>query len=147
MKYKNINIIVLLIVIFTLMQCKNNGNNNSNITKTSELQQEELPKDFVGFFTKFHSDSVFQLNHISFPLDGFIRSPESDSMIPYKWRKNKWKLHNKFDNYDNIFTRKFYIFDENTVIEKITGIDSLFQMQRRFVKMHNGWNLIHYSVN
>ncbi len=110
---------------------------------------KDLPKDFVEFYDKFHEDSVFQIEHITFPLEGATRMPNSDidSMIPYKWRKENWKIHKKFENFDDIFTRSFYLLGDDAVIENIIGVDSLFQMQRRFSKLHSGWHLIYYYEN
>ena len=108
-----------------------------------------LPADFVRFYHRFAIDSAYQMQHISFPLDGATRAPGSngDSLIPYHWRKEKWQLHREFDDFNNIFTRKFILIDKNFIIEKITGVDDLFKMERRFAKLHDGWNLIYYSVN
>lgn len=143
---KQINILLAIILSLTFIQCKNNS--KSKDVSTSDISLTELPEDFVIFFKKFHSDSIFQMKHITFPLEGMTNALDSkpDSLIHYKWHKDKWKLHRKFDNYDNIFTRKFYLFDENTVIEKISGVDGLFQMERRFSKLNDGWNLIYYSL-
>lgn len=140
---KRINIFLVIVLSFTFIQCKNNSKSN-----TSNIGLKELPGDFVSFFEKFHSDSIFQMKHIAFPLEGMTNSLDSnpDSLVPYEWRKNEWKLHREFDNYENIFTRNFYLFDEGIVIEKISGVDGLFQMERRFSKLNDGWNLIYYSV-
>ncbi len=108
-----------------------------------------LPADFVRFYNRFAKDSSYQMQHISFPLDGATRAPGSngDSLIPYHWRKDKWQLHHEFDDFNKIFTRKFIVIDNNLIVEKITGVDDLFKMERRFAKLHDGWNLIYYSVN
>ncbi len=143
---KNKILLSLLVVsaVFFL-QCKDE--HNTNTTNVAEIR--EFPKDFVEFLDTFSKDSIYQLNHIVFPLEGEVRAPGEnvDSMIPYKWRKYKWQLHHEFNNYDSIFTRKFIIFNENTIIEKTTAVNGLFQMERRFAKMGNDWNLIYYSVN
>ncbi len=125
-----------------LFQCKSEP-------EKKEAEYSKLPKDFVEFYDKFHEDSVFQIEHITFPLEGATRIPNSDidSMIPYKWRKENWKIHKKFENFDDIFTRSFYLLGDDAVIENIIGVDSLFQMQRRFSKLHSGWHLIYYYEN
>jgi len=138
---------VYFIIITTLFfaGCKEKKNELSQ--KKTEVT--ELPKSFVEFLDTFHTDSIYQMNHIAFPLEGMVRAPGEnvDSMIPYKWRKYKWQLHHKFNNYDSIFTRRFIVIDDNTIIEKTTGVNGLFRMERRFAKMNDGWNLIYYSVN
>lgn len=143
---KSINILLAIVLSLTFIQCKNNS--ESKNVSTSDISLKELPEEFNIFFEKFHSDSIFQMEHIAFPLNGMTNAlPNNpDTMIPYKWQINEWKLHREFDNYENIFTRDFYLFDENTVIEKISGVDGLFQMERRFSKLNDGWNLIYYTL-
>ena len=108
----------------------------------------EMPDDFEKFFEKFHTDSVYQMNHITFPLEGMVKDPNSDkdTIIEYRWQKETWQLHHPFNNYDSLFTRKFYMFGDNIIIEKITGVNGMFEMERRFAKLNDGWNLIYYSV-
>ncbi len=133
------------------MSCKNVSKQNSpdeNIIE-ADTSLSQLPQDFVDFFNKFHTDSVFQMNHIVFPLEGAISAPESknDSMIPYRWRQDKWQLHHVYNSYNGIFTRKFYLINSDLIIERIVGVNALFKMERRFGKLNDGWNLIYYSVN
>jgi len=148
---KNIFFLLFLIPVIAFISCNNDS--KSKVQDENKIKADtslnELPKDFTEFYTRFHSDSVFQMAHITFPLEGAIRAPEeeTDSMIPYRWRKDKWQLHHEFDSYNNIFTRRFYLFSDNLIIEKITGVNDLFKMERRFGKLHDGWNLIYYSVN
>lgn len=132
-----------MVILFT--NCKKDKNSKVE----SKEQSQELPNDFVEFLDTFEIDSTFQMNHITFPLEGAVRAEaeNADSMMPYKWRAYKWKLHHKFNNYESIFVRKFLLFNETTIIEKTSGVSGLFQMERRFAKMNNGWNLIYYSVN
>ena len=143
----------MLLTVFgiAIMSCKNDNKSKTQDTKQIEgdTSLSSLPADFLEFYNRFHKDSAFQMQRITFPLDGAVRAPESngDSLIPYRWRKERWQLHHEFDNYNNIFTRKFIIFDQNLIIERITGVNDLFKMERRFGKLSDGWNLIYYSVN
>ena len=143
----------MLFVVFSMMviSCKNHKKINEPDSKQMEgdTSMNSLPADFLEFYDRFHKDSAFQMQHITFPLDGAIRAPESngDSLIPYRWRMNKWQLHHEYDNYNNIFTRKFIIYNQDLIIEQITGVNDLFKMERRFGKLSDGWNLIYYSVN
>ena len=148
---KKIFFLLIFVPVVAFMSCK--GGSNQKIQDENKIEADtslsQLPQDFMEFYNRFHRDSVYQMNHISFPLEGAISAPETknDSMIPYRWRKDKWQLHHEFDSYNNIFTRKFYIFNDDLIIEKITGVNDLFKMERRFGKLHDGWNLIYYSVN
>ncbi len=148
---KKLFLLLFIVPVIALFSCKNGS--QSQIQDTNKIKADtslnKLPDDFLEFYIKFHHDSVFQMNHITFPLEGAINAAgtKRDSMIPYRWRKEKWQLHHEFDSYNNIFTRRFYKFSNNMIIEKITGVNDLFKMERRFGKLHDGWNLIYYSVN
>ncbi len=147
---KKIYFLLYFVLILAFMSCK--GGSNQKIHGENKVEADtslnQLPRDFMEFYVKFHQDSIYQMNHISFPLEGAISASETknDSMIPYKWRKDKWQLHHEFDSYNNIFVRKFYVFSDDLIIERITGVNDLFQMERRFGKLSDGWNLIYYSV-
>jgi len=144
----------LLTIPIVFSQCKAK---TESTTDNKEQKEIELSQEFKDFLSKFESDSTFQMTHIAFPLEGAIRAPQDDllpdeperydSLVPYKWRKNKWKLHHKFNSYDSIFQRKYFILTEDMILEKTSGVNGLFQMERRFAKMNDGWNLIYYSVN
>jgi hypothetical protein len=143
-----------LLLTFLFLQCKNNS---KVATENQNIRKLEMTQEFKDFISKFESDSVFQMSHISFPLEGAIRAPQEDllpdeperydSLVPYKWRKNKWKLHREFNSYDSIFQREYFMLTVDMVLEKTSGVNGLFQMERRFAKMSDGWNLIYYSVN
>jgi len=135
----------IVISVGLLTQCKNQNSNST--TQDSSMQQ--LPEDFREFYEKFHRDSAFQMNHITFPLEGtrHVASIKGDTVMEYRWQKENWRMHRPFNNYDSLFTRKFYIVGDKIIIEKITGVNGLFNMERRFAKLNDGWNLIYYSVN
>ncbi|HHH52817.1 MAG TPA: DUF4348 domain-containing protein [Bacteroidetes bacterium] len=152
LNYKHIIIFFISgLIFFSINSCKQNTEtkNTENTTIRVDTSLSDLPEDFVLFYNKFSRDSLYQMKHISFPLDGATRAPGSngDSLIPYHWRRDKWQLHHEFDDFNKIFTRKFIVVDKNLIVEQITGVDGLFKMERRFAKLNDGWNLIYYSVN
>ena len=107
-----------------------------------------LPEDFELFFEKFHVDSLFQVQHIQFPLDGARKATASnlDLMIPVKWDRESWIMHKPFNDHNGTFTRTFYHVGP-VVIEKISDKNQFFSMERRFARLDNDWNLIYYSVS
>ena len=144
----------IFVISIMFSQCKP----KTDVTSQNEVPKKlELSQEFKDFLLKFETDSTYQMAHIAFPLEGAIRAPQNnllpdeqeryDSLVPYRWRKNKWKIHHKFNSYDNIFKRKYFILTEDMILEKTSGVNGLFQMERRFAKMNDGWNLIYYSVN
>ncbi len=97
----------------------------------------ELPEDFVSFYNQFHQDSIYQLDHIVFPLSG-----KSDST---NWSKNDWIMHKPFDNSSGEFARDLDNF-AGIIVETISHDKGMFRMVRRFSKHDEHWNLIYYNV-
>ncbi len=101
-----------------------------------------LSRDFVEFYKKFHSDSLYQIRHISFPLPG--KPPMTDSIPPnFRWTADQWVMHRPFDDMNQSFEQKFHIIDQNIIEEYIihkTG----YGMMRRFVKLGKEWQLSYY---
>jgi hypothetical protein len=109
---------------------------------------ESLPEDFEIFYSEFHEDSLFQINHITFPLEGATQAKGSniDMMIPVKWDKDSWIMHKPFNDHNNTFERKFYMIGP-VVVEKIADRNQFFFMERRYKKFGKDWLLIYYAVS
>lgn len=118
--------------------------------KSKEKQGElpGLPEDFEVFYTKFHTDSLYQMEHIVFPLEGHVRLLENQIEIinPVTWEADEWEMHKPFNDHGGTFTRK-YLMTENVVIEKINDKSNFFKMERRFAKFGDSWSLIYYGAN
>jgi hypothetical protein len=101
--------------------------------------------DFDLFYTRFHSDSTFQMNHILFPLEGV---PESSDTMRYengfRWETTDWVLHHAFNPHDTAFHRQFSLLDSSLVIEKIYHKMSSMRLERRFA-FNEEWKLIYYA--
>ena len=104
-------------------------------------------REFLDFYEKFASDSVYQLEHIVFPLEGMPALRDSTDVIPadFKWEKENWILHKAYDDMNGTFTREFIDF-KGIVIEKIGDNSGRYTMERRFSKMSDGWQLIYYRA-
>jgi len=111
--------------------------NNTSAPNTTE-QVIEIPEAFVSFYEKFHSDSIFQLNHIVFPL-----KQKSDSSL---WLKSEWKLHKPFDNQNGAYLREYDNFN-GIIIESIREKNNMFLIQRRFAPSGDSYNLIYYTLD
>ncbi|MBT8219238.1 MAG: DUF4348 domain-containing protein [Bacteroidia bacterium] len=110
-----------------------------------EQSQTLIPEDFLDFYVKFHEDSLFQLNHIRFPLQG---APSMmDTLIDlnaFRWTKQDWIIHQPFDESNEEFERSLEVLTEDMIVEKITHINRSVGMERRFAKSEDGWHLIYY---
>ncbi len=132
---KIIFFLFFLAMIFFSCQQKSNLNEN---------EKKELPPDFVAFYAKFHIDSIYQINHIQFPLPGFPSQVDSIAGN-FQWTKENWRMHRSEFFKDSLFTRSFEmpmpIVVNETVLIKSTSVGTF----RRFFKRDNDWYLIFYS--
>jgi len=121
----------LLIPLIILCSCKNSP------TPENSDQVINIPEDFVSFYEKFHSDSLFQIDHIVFPL--------SMKMDSSKWQKSEWTMHKTFDSQNGAYTREFDNFN-GIIIENIREKNNAFILERRFAKFGGEYNLIYYTI-
>ncbi len=101
--------------------------------------------DFLEFYDKFGEDSVFQLSRIAFPLEGIQSAKDDETILDpnFKWTKEDWKIHKKFDDVNGTYVREFYDLS-GIVVEVISDTSGKFSMERRFGKLSSGWHLIYY---
>ena len=121
----------ILFITLLFVACKN----DTAVESTPQIV--EIPEEFVSFYEKFHTDSLFQLEHIIFPL-----SMKSDST---KWQKDEWTHHKAFDSQDGAYTREFDNFN-GIIIETIREKNNSFKIERRFSKSSDSYNLIYYVI-
>ncbi len=138
-----LKISALVVAIFVLTHCKTKSI-ESDLSKSSA--QVPAIAGFDSFFNHFHEDSVYQLSHIVFPLEGL---PEQDDTISnlnnFRWSPDQWILHRAYDMGDSLFAREFKIMDSTMIIERIYHRLSAMHMERRFSKTGTEWSLIYYA--
>lgn len=120
----------------------------TNIANTNETNSVATSSDFDTFYEQFHTDSVFQMNHILFPLEGV--AARDSSYVPtgnaFRWQKNDWVLHRKFNDMNGSFIRDFISMGDDLMIENIKHSNGRYGMQRRFSRYEDGWYLIYYAA-
>lgn len=121
---------ILILSIF-ICSCKN----SPSPERTSELV--EIPEDFVNFYERFHTDSLFQIEHVVFPL-----SQKNDST---KWTRESWQMHMPFNSQNGNFKRSLDNF-QGIITETIMEKNGSFLITRRFSKMGGEYQLIYYSL-
>jgi hypothetical protein len=127
--------------------CKHKDASSSD-DAAGEVVPDTLPKDFVEFFDTFHSDSVYQMNHILFPLEGLPNAKNLDDTVPTKrfyWQKKDWKKHNPFTDPSHQFDQWFEIINDRVIEHWIQMKNSNMFIHRRFAKLDDGWYLIYYA--
>ncbi len=139
---KNTFVILSLCFFFC---CKNTNTDQARNTIT---QAATLPEDFEAFYDKFHSDSLFQIAHIQFPLAGYPAHASSvlEEDESFSWKKKDWIMHKEFQNENREYDRRFEIISDGLIIETISHMPSDYKMQRRYSKSGEDWQLIYYMA-
>lgn len=127
---------LLVILVLIMISCN----------KKPQLK-EDLPKGFVEFYDRFHEDSIYQMDHILFPLEGIPSGSGAALEENFKWSKDEWFMHKPFDEGQTEYVRHIYALDSNIVIEKINLATNDYGMERRFSRTNNNeWQLIYYAA-
>lgn len=102
----------------------------------ADLSKSEI--EFNKFYEDFHADSLYQVQHVEFPLAGKTSSGQDTF-----WEAGTWKMHKKF-NLKNV-KNNLRLFD-NTAIEHLV-IDNMFLIERQFSKSAKDgqWRLTYYT--
>ncbi|MCC6282653.1 MAG: hypothetical protein IT262_18765 [Saprospiraceae bacterium] len=138
---------VVLGVMVAFAACKQPSSTpQAESVATSDAQ---LPADFAAFYDKFHTDSVFQMAHIAWPLQG-DKSEQVDSTHYEKketaWQQSNWKMHRPVDYSSGDYKRQIQVLGDGLLVEYIMITAGGFGVERRFAKQPDGeWNLIFYS--
>ena len=127
--------IISIMLLVTAFSCKNKGTEIKSVG-------ESIPDDFYAFYDQFHSDSIYQMEHIIFPLEG-IPAEEILRGGEWYWKKDDWVIHRPFDS-KGTFKQQWYSVN-SIIIEKISDSSGRFTMERRWAKMGTEWNLIYYK--
>lgn len=138
----------LLLFIFLsaslFFACKNQPKEAEQVTETAV----QLPQDFLDFYEKFHQDSLYQIEHITWPLQG--DTDEQVDSLHFKkknttWDQARWRMQKMdFNQNDYIISRE--MLGDIIVIEQIRPRTANYGIERRFAKQGDGqWALIYYS--
>ena len=100
-------------------------------------------ENFAEFDERFHSDSLFQISRIIFPLAG----KSIDGFEKKNWSKSKWEMlkvrvAEKIEEkeYQNVTT-----LTDSLVEQKIWIVNSGFSFEQKFKKINGKWFLIYLN--
>jgi len=97
-------------------------------------------EDFDRFYDRFHSDSMFQLSRVMFPLEGY----RADGFGVERWKKETWPLMKvKVYDVDTAVYRVSYRKTENEFYEKVWLEESGFCFESRFRLIRKRWYLVY----
>ncbi len=128
----------VIIITFLLISCK-----NKTVAATDECYT-----DFEDFFEKFSTDSIYQKNHVKFPLKSTYLNSGGDyelesKAIPEKdylfidFEKHKAAKNNEFEAF-KVFTEK----KGDTMFYSYRGIDNGIHGDIKFVFENDCWQLV-----
>lgn len=117
--------------------------------QTSQQAEGQLPPDFEAFYRRFHTDSLFQIEHIVWPLQG-LTAVETDGGNLQKqavyWELKTWRMHRPVNFGSGEFKRRVEVLGDELVVEHISYAAANFGLERRFVRRSDGdWELIYYA--
>ena len=134
----------LFFTVFCLaMGCKNQP---APMIQTKGANQ--LPKDFNEFYQKFHTDSLYQMSHIEWPLKGEkgISADSTQAQSLTEWTPEKWRLMLMPDTSMSTLIRSYETVGDVVVIEKMFYPMVGLGYERQFYKEEDGsWKLIYYA--
>jgi hypothetical protein len=136
-----------------LISCKKKSNTPSIVDRVesssikSQLSYSELTDDFKEFYLHFHSDSIFQMSCIFFPLEGLPDNADPGFIgnEKYFWSPDQWVVQKELPNDDNKFSREYTTINDILIEETITDKELDLKLIRRFAKTGGGWRLIYYA--
>lgn len=121
---------------------------SADSNNTKGFLANSLPEDFNAFYRRFHEDSVFQMAHINWPLEGLPNATSADDTIPpdrFFWQKATWKKHNHFTDPGGNFQQWFEMTGDRIVEHWVLMKGTNMYIVRRFAKLDDGWYLIYYT--
>ncbi len=135
------NHFLVFVLIIIIISCKSKLKETSESIGTPTFETEE----FLQFYDKFGKDSLFQMEHTVFPLEGMQRLKDTLDLPDknFRWKQENWVIHRPYNDMDGTFSREFLDL-HGIVIERIADASGKYSMERRFAKLSVGWHLIYY---
>jgi hypothetical protein len=134
--FTSIALIIILIAI-TMSNCKT-PKERAGRSRTTKIAVE----DFDSFYNRFHTDSLFQISRVLFPLEG----GSVDGLEEKKWTKENWQMvKTKVFDIDTTLFRVSYKKTENKFSAKAWIEDSGFSTEFRFELINKKWYLVYAS--
>ncbi|HHB79427.1 MAG TPA: hypothetical protein ENK85_09380 [Saprospiraceae bacterium] len=135
------SIFLVGILFLLLFSCKSDP-------KTGNKREIVKPDpSFAPFYKRFHEDSVYQMAHINFPLQGLPQKMDSTNLASqdFFWDKESWTIQHDFDEAETGFTKHINAVTPEMIEERIVDKTGEFEVVRRFVKLNGEWYLIYFS--
>lgn len=134
-------------MLFALLFSCGGGSSEQTFKNSVFDLESTVPTDFMDFYVKFCQDSVFQMEHIQFPLKGMPAMAveiSQDSINNFYWQEEEWTVHKPFVGDEEEYLKEFQKISDNLISEYIIERKMGYGMERRFSKLGGTWYLIYY---
>ena len=111
---------IKILGIFCIFVCASSCNNAGELPKDNTGKE-----DFMAFYEKFHTDTLFQFKRIEFPLGGLNSEGQ-----PTTWTEENWKWLKKIDLPEDQY-KIIHQSSDNFVKERVI-IQNAFIIERNF---------------
>ena len=141
--------LIFLFMLFSIYSCQRKESLNQHFIADKVIKSGDCPTDFETFFKDFAKDSVFQKNHIKFPLSSAYYGGESyEELIvdtikteaDYKYinfTEDATAMQNETGKYT---TEK--IKSKNVVMYKLLGYDNGIMVSYKFEIINACWTMV-----
>ncbi len=102
--------------------------------------------DFAEFYERFHTDSLYQMAHISFPITGLPSNADSTARAgdSFRWEPGNWRMHRRIDFTTSDFSQKLTAVSDDLIVEEIIHQSGQYAIKRHFTRWEDEWYLTHY---
>ncbi len=142
---ENKALLFLTTLVFLLfVSCKNQ---TASSDAENALLQDSLMESFTAFYQRFHRDSLYQIEHIIFPLEGLPDQADSLTIARgnFHWKKEEWNMQRPFDFEISEYDRKISQVAPGIIEEVIYHKKLPYLITRRFSYLGDDWYLIYYA--
>lgn len=111
------------------------------------LGLDENYADFQVFYEQFHQDSLYQMEHITFPLQGVPDNVANAKNYTqnFTFQASDWIMNKPIDLEESRFRRELKPIGTQLIVEQLIHESGSYGMERRFAKIDGEWMLIYYQ--
>lgn len=119
-------------------------NKNWHLKSSEKTTFVNLPNnEFFDFLTKFSNDSIFQINHITFPLtESFADSDKDYETVTRTIKSTDWKFWKLTDDINRLMVLSNIQKDNKYRNIFFRGVENGIWVKYTFEKINNDWKLI-----
>jgi hypothetical protein len=127
--------LVTMVVVISITNCK-----SANIISSTDPDKTTSIENFDDFYNRFHTDSLFQMSRIKFPLKGIKVDYEGEK----KWSGKNWiTMKTKIQDVDTSEFSTEYQKTDKSFMEKFWIEDTGYSSEYRFKLIRKKWYLVY----